>query len=447
MGVFEVARKLGKVAASFIRPRTKPVATPETNTAPLECEYHKPSPSDFESDISAETGADPSGSTEIDGHWLDVEGYLLTVFGGACHAKQIKSLAYAVIGALQAPTYSISGIARGMAKARSVSLKHATKQVDRLLGNTKINLWDLFPYLVQDVTGCHDKIFVAMDWTKFEDKKDDQSTLMLSLVLNEGRSIPLIWQTFHQHELKDRMAEIEDCLLTRLKQCLRQGTDVTILADRGFGSQERFRFMDDLGFKYVIRFKGDTTVTAANGLSYPAKSWLGREPEKPVKLLHPTVTQDHQPVGAVICVHAKDMQDPWFLATSEADLEPQQIMDQYAMRWTIETSFRDIKDVRFGKGLSNVSTDNPERRDMLFFIIAITMLFLTLLGAASEQVGMDRILRANTKHTKRMHSLFTQGTMLMDMLATMRRTWRDPLVNAFRLLLFGESRWGDLFPA
>ncbi len=35
-----------------------------------------------------------------------------------------------------------------------------------------------------------------------------------------------------------------------------EGVAVTILADRGFGDVKLFAFLDELGFDYVIRFRG-----------------------------------------------------------------------------------------------------------------------------------------------------------------------------------------------
>ena len=43
------------------------------------------------------------------------------------------------------------------------------------------------------------------------------------------------------------------------------GCRVTILADRGFGDQKLFAFLADLGFGYVIRFRGNIHVTDADG--------------------------------------------------------------------------------------------------------------------------------------------------------------------------------------
>jgi hypothetical protein len=42
-----------------------------------------------------------------------------------------------------------------------------------------------------------------------------------------------------------------------------------------------------------------------------------------------------------------------------------EIADHYANRWTIEPSFRDAKDLRFGMGMSALRIADPQRRDRL----------------------------------------------------------------------------------
>jgi len=52
---------------------------------------------------------------------------------------------------------------------------------------------------------------------------------------------------------------------------------VTILADRGFGDQRLFAFLAELGFGYVIRFRGNIRVANADGETKRAAEWVGKE--------------------------------------------------------------------------------------------------------------------------------------------------------------------------
>jgi hypothetical protein len=57
-----------------------------------------------------------------------------------------------------------------------------------------------------------------MDWTDFD--PDDQSTIMLSLVSNHGRSTPLVWLTVDKATLKNHRNAYEDRVLRRLAEAL-----------------------------------------------------------------------------------------------------------------------------------------------------------------------------------------------------------------------------------
>jgi hypothetical protein len=143
------------------------------------------------------------------------------------------------------------------------------------------------------------------------------------------------------------------------------------------------------------------------------------------------VTASHAyQVGAVICVHAKAMKEPWCLVTSDAEASTTKVVNYYGKRWTIEPNFRDTKDLRFGLGLSATRIGEPTRRDRLLLINAFAMVLLTLLGAAGESLGMDRLLKSNTSKI-RTHSLFRQGCMLYELIPTMPDIRLTPLMARF----------------
>jgi hypothetical protein len=276
----------------------------------------------------------------------------------------------------------------------------------------------------------------------------------LSLVTGHGRAAPLVWLSVGKDELTKQRNDFEDACRCRLAELLPAGCRVTILADRGFGDQKLFAFLPTLGFGYLIRFRGTIHVTAADGQTKPAAQWAlsrcRRQPTRSVgrregkarlasrpgqggrarKLAHARVTAKGQPVGAVVCVHAKDMKEPWCLATSEQDATATTLINHYARRWTIEPQFRDTKDLRFGMGLSATRISEPMRRDRLLLISAFATALLTLLGAVGASLGMDRLLKSNTSKT-RTHSLFRQGGMLYDLIPNMPEHRLLPLIEKF----------------
>ena len=56
------------------------------------------------------------------------------------HAKRVESLCNATLGVLHSASLAVCMIGQGLAAARSLKLKHAVKQVDRLLSNPSINV-------------------------------------------------------------------------------------------------------------------------------------------------------------------------------------------------------------------------------------------------------------------------------------------------------------------
>jgi hypothetical protein len=145
-------------------------------------------------------------------------------------------------------------------------------------------------------------------------------------------------------------------------------------------------------------------------------------------------TNDGYEVATVVCVHAKGMKEPWCLVSSNTKTKARPVIDGYAKRWTIEPGFRDCKDPRFGMGMSQTRIGSTQRRDRLFLISAFATALLTLLGAAGESLGYDRLLKSNTVK-KRTHSLFRQGCMLYELIPNMPEDRLLPLIKQYSELL------------
>jgi hypothetical protein len=185
----------------------------------------------------------------------------------------------------------------------------------------------------------------------------------------------------HKDDLSDARNAYEDVCLRRLAEVLPDDVKVTLLA--GFADTKLFGFLDALGFDYVIRLNGNIKVSAADGPTRPAAEGQGGRARK---LRDATVTKAQCPVGAVVCVQAKGMKEAWCLAASNAAASSRQIIDLYSKRWSVEPSFRDTKDLRFGISAARIS--DPQRRDRLLLLNAFAVVLLTLLGAAGESLGM-----------------------------------------------------------
>ena len=373
-----------------------------------------------------------------------VHRFLQTLFAEDLHAKRVLSLAGATLGVIESASLAVAMIGQGLALARGRLTKHAIKQVDRLLSNQGIDVDALLVHWVPYVVGGRSSITVAMDWTDFD--ADGQATIMLSLLSRHGRATPLVWLTVDTATLKDRRNDYEYRVLVRLAEVLPADVGVRIVADRGFGDRKLYRVLtEELKFDFVIRFRGNIMVTAADGEARAAAEWVGAGGRARV-LRAAAVTAVGYPVGTVVCVQAKDMKEPWCLAASTTDEPGRALINLYAKRWGIECAFRDTKDLRFGMGMGSVHVSSPDRRDRLWLINAFAVVLLTLLGASGEALGYDRHLKSNTVK-RRTHSLFRQGSMLYELIPTMPENRLWPLIEKFAEMLAAQPVFAQMFGA
>ena len=367
--------------------------------------------------------------------------FVNAIFGKTMHAKRVQSLANAALGLLHAEELILHKIGAGLAQAMGLNKKHTTKQVDRLLSNKKFDIWTESGVWVPYIIGIRTEIVVSMDWTDFD--ADGQSTIAVNMITDHGRATPILWKTVDKSSLKHNRARYEDQILSRLKEVIPLHVKVTVLADRGFADQQFFKFITSLNFFYIIRTRGNIYVTDKNNVTQLGKAWL-RADGRTKTLDQVGVTQDQHPVEKFVCTKQKGMKDAWYLVSNRTDLTGSMIVKFYGKRWTIEPYFRDIKNQRFGMGLSSTRISTPDRRDRLLFISAIAITLLTLLGAAGEGIGFDKKLKVNTVKT-RTHSLLNQGIFYYKCFNGFKVDEQEKILTAFNELLAEQPIWMGLF--
>ena len=363
------------------------------------------------------------------------------LLGGDVHAKRVLSIGNAVAGIMYAAALSIHAIGQGLAAANGTNPRHGVKQVDRLLSNRKLDVWDVFRLWVPFVVGGRTEVVVALDWTEFDG--DGQSTIAAHMVTRHGRATPLVWKSAPKETITDgERNDLEDDVLMRLHEVMPAGVEVTILADRGFGDTKLYEYLDRIGWKYVIRFRGCIYVRDEAGTLRTAQEWLHQSGR--ARMIRKARVTAKEYKTHVVCVHAKGMKDAWFLATNCGGRTATQVVKLYGRRFSIEETFRDLKDARYGLGLSSTHIRRPDRRDRLVFLFAITHALLTLLGAASEATGLDRMLKVNTSK-RRTHSLFRQGAYWFSAIPNMPDERLRMLMQAFDSIVAEHAVFREIF--
>ncbi len=144
------------------------------------------------------------------------------------------------------------------------------------------------------------------------------------------------------------------------------------------------------------------------------------------------VTAAREAVPVVVCVQDRGMKDAWCLATSRSDLSGTEIKKAYGRRFSVEETFRDMKNPRLGLGLKQTVVKRNDRRDALFLLAVLAHALLTLLGKAGQELGMERWLGATRPGGI---SLFRQGLLLYELIPTMREDRLRALLTRFGEIL------------
>lgn len=321
------------------------------------------------------------------------------------HSKQADAISTGIMGAVYGTRLNSTNMGIAIANVLGTSPRYAIKQVDRLCGNIKIDWKVSQSKYVRYVIASRKTLFVSLDWTEFG--KDQQSQLMLNLITSHGRATPLLWKTYYDRTIRHHRSQYERSIIRALKDIIPPGTHIILLADRGFFSIRFFDYIQRiLGWDYIIRMRENTYVTTNDGRYFKIKEGVpsnGRIAE----YRNAMVTAKDGFVENVVCLKRRNMKEAWALATSMKS-HKQEIIDLYARRFTCEEHYRDAKDDRFGIGFKETRVSTPARRDRMTFVNAVAVILMTLLGAAGERLGCDRMLRANTVQS-RTHSLYRQG--------------------------------------
>jgi len=324
--------------------------------------------------------------------------FLETVFQGF-HKKRQQTLAVLVTALV---TGGKGGVAsRGRAIHSRVAFKHKIKQVDRFLGNGKIQVSEWCQALVATVIGERRSIRIAIDWPKV-----GPWPVVGGSVVMLRRGIPVYWATCDYRRMTRSQNAFEESFLTVLRTMIPKEVEVTLLFDRGFRRVSLARHLKRLGFHFVVRCCGDTHIEAEGFRGALSDLPLPRGRLRDMGRVLATV--EHPEDVRLVALFDRGQKDAWYLFT-DLDLPARKVVHLYGRRFTIEEVFRDKKSTRYGWSLGEYRLkDRPDRLDRLILVVACAYFLVCLIGHHIERKGLDRLYKANTVRT-RTHSAFQMG--------------------------------------
>ncbi len=324
------------------------------------------------------------------------------------HAKRRITLALMVqascIGHL-----SLLGISRRLNS--STALRHRIKRCDRLLGNLHLSheKLDVYRAMAQRILIGNTQPAILIDWSDLS--ADRSQHLLRAALIVKGRAVVLYEEV---HPMKQYGSpQVHERFLRRLRALLPQSCRPVLVTDAGFRASwfklcERLKFdwMGRIRNRDMVRPLGTTDWLGCKSLYPKAAATPQDEGEFEYVRSNPVVCRlvlykkpnCHRQAKTALgkrarCGHslkqAKTQSEPWLLAVSPslAELDAQAVVDLYSGRMQIEQSFRDVKNPRWGLGLSLSQTTRPDRLAILLLIGALAIFALWLIGLVAQARG------------------------------------------------------------
>jgi len=209
-------------------------------------------------------------------------------------------------------------------------------------------------------------VIVSMAQT---DLGDRFAVLMVALQVGD-RSLPLAWQ------VEAGAANIgfagQQVLLERVREWWPTGAAVLLLGDRCYPAAELFTWLQQHGWQYRLRLKGNLTVDTGS-----SQTTTGELARGATERYLPNVRLFHCGVPTHLGIwHAAGHAAPWIIAM---DCRPRQAaVRDYGARWIIEPTFSDFKSR--GCQLEDTQLHAPDRLDRLILIMTWAMYWCVRVG-------------------------------------------------------------------
>jgi hypothetical protein len=330
--------------------------------------------------------------------WQEVETFVRRVLRSIRRSQQTTATAL-LCGLLRVQKIGLTPVARGMRDDTTV--KHRIKRAGRFCQNSRIEMQAVFDGIADHVLARDRVNVIALDWTD----RGDYMLLKASLIFRR-RSIPIAWRFVWKEQYEKSQNDEEEKLVEQLIRAVGKRSWV-LLADRGFGRADFFRWLDERSVSFVIRVSGSAWIEhqwftgtidniprrAGGGWMYKAVQYRKKSPVQ-VNLA---------------CHHKEPAPAPWYLVTN-LDLPAQKAAGLYSRRMGIEEGIRDCKS---GLGLKHLWLGGPDRMDRAMILIALAVLLAALTAAKSIFKG-ERLKLANNKRRQPVLSFFILGLRIIE---------------------------------
>jgi hypothetical protein len=324
------------------------------------------------------------------------------------HAKRRTCVA-TIADAASKGGLRLMGISRVL--HNSIALRHRIKRCDRLLGNRKLACDRALIYAAMTRRLLHGlaQPLIIIDWSDL--RADRSQQVLRAALIVQGRALTL-YEEVHPIA-KATSLKVHHAFLLKLKAIMPLHCRPVFVTDAGFRSTW-FALLDQMGYAWIGRIRNRDMVRASSaGHNWQGCKTLYAKATGQAKDLGPFQYVRNRPVACRLVLirkksrgrhdttlhgvrrtgsqsrkQARAHKEPWLLVVSpRLAMSAAAVVAIYSGRMQIEQTFRDIKNPRWGLGLSDSQTRQPERLATLLLIGALACYALWLIALAVRASG------------------------------------------------------------
>ena len=349
------------------------------------------------------------------------------------HRARLSALVKVVHGLLVGGRLTLTELGRWLPTTAFV--KHNIKCVDRLLGNAQLQHERIAIYraVARWALAQTPRPVLLVDWSDCE--PGHKHLMLKAAVPLRGRALSIYEEVYPLARYNS--PRTHRCFLRNLRIVLPAHCQPIIVTDAGFRGPW-FREVERYGWDWLgrvrnkVKFALDHTPSwryttalypsATPTPRYVGRGWLSRKQPYACHLYlvrkyrrGPGRSRKTHGQGTLAKRARKLYKDPWLIATSLPNRygAAKRIMKLYALRMQIEETFRDCKGRRWGLGLQEARSRDPQRWEILLLIGTLATVIHWLVGLAATARHYARHFQANTLKKRAVLSVCFLGRQLL----------------------------------
>lgn len=298
----------------------------------------------------------------------------------------LECLSHIILGLLQVNDVNLAKLAKTF--SREASVDSCYKRLQRFMTRFTFSFDQLW-LLVCDTFDLPKIFYLTMDRTNWKFGKTHINFLVVAVAFN-GYAIPVIWRLLPKRKRGNSSASDRKELFDHLfkfisSQCIR-----SLLCDREFIDHNWINYLIKHQIPFVIRAKANLTVNTAKGkikistLFRDLKVYDIRYLKQSLNIVNCELylSAMRLPTGELLIV-----------ATSHYD---EDALDDYAIRWEIESCFSALK--KRGFNLENTHLKSPEKLSKLMFVTVLAFIWSYACGEVLVKIKSLKVKKHGYFH-------------------------------------------------